>query len=329
MSGFETTPQKPVSNTSKELSERMALKKLPHPIPYQGSKRNLAPDIIRYFPEQIDVLYEPFAGSAAMSIAAAREGLAKSFYINDLNKPLVDLWDEIINRPDQLSEKYERLWYDQLSDPKAFYIKVRDEFNKTGAPQLFLYLLARCVKASVRYNARGEFNQSPDNRRKGMKPQTMKIQIMGASYFLKGKTTVTSVNYRDVLKLAGPEDLVYMDPPYQGVCGNRDTRYLESVQFCEFVEALEELNSRHIRYIVSYDGRTGDKSYGKTLPDELNLTLIELDAGRSSQATLLGKKVVTIESLYLSPALADELAHVPTLYRYTRGEQLCLMEGRA
>ena len=307
----------------------MKLKKLPHPIPYQGSKRNLAPDILRYFPEQIDVLYEPFAGSAAMTIATAEAGLAQSFHLNDLNKPLIDLWEEIINRPDQLAEKYTNLWNDQLADPKAFYVKVRDEFNRTGAPHLFLYLLARCVKASVRYNARGEFNQSPDNRRKGMKPQTMKMQIMGASYFLKGKTETASANYRDILKLAEPKDLVYMDPPYQGVCGNRDTRYLESVQFCEFVEALEELNSRQIRYIVSYDGRTGDKSYGKTLPDELNLTLIELDAGRSSQATLLGRKDVTIESLYLSPALADELAHVPTLYRYTRGEQLCLMEGRA
>ncbi len=307
----------------------MKLKMLPHPIPYQGSKRNLAPDILRYFPEQIDVLYEPFAGSAAMTIAAAEAGLAQTFRINDLNKPLIDLWDEIINRADRLAAKYEKLWNDQLSDPKAFYVKVRDEFNRTGEPHLFLYLLARCVKASVRYNARGEFNQSPDNRRKGMKPQTMKMQIMGASYFLKGKTTTASTNYRDVLKLTEPEDLVYMDPPYQGVCGNRDTRYLESVQFCEFVEALEELNRRKIRYIVSYDGRTGDKSYGNTLPDELNLTLIELDAGRSSQATLLGRKDVTIESLYLSPALADELAHVPTLYRYTRGEQLCLMEGRA
>jgi len=307
----------------------MKLKKLPHPIPYQGSKRNLAPDILRYFPEQIDVLYEPFAGSAAMTIAAAESGLAQSFHLNDLNKPLIDLWEEIVNRPDQLAEKYAKLWNDQLSDPKTFYVKIRDEFNRTGSPHLFLYLLARCVKASVRYNARGEFNQSPDNRRKGMKPQTMKMQIMGASYFLKDKTATASTNYRDILKLAEPKDLVYMDPPYQGVCGNRDTRYLESVQFCEFVEALEELNSRQIRYIVSYDGRTGDKSYGKTLPDDLNLTLIELDAGRSSQATLLGRKDVTIESLYLSPALADELAHVPTLYRYTRGEQLCLMEGRA
>lgn len=307
----------------------MKLKKLPHPIPYQGSKRNLAPDILRYFPEQIDVLYEPFAGSAAITIAAAEAGLAQSFHLNDLNKPLIDLWEEIINRPDQLSKKYTKLWNDQLSDPKAFYVKIRDEFNRTGAPHLFLYLLARCVKASVRYNARGEFNQSPDNRRKGMKPQTMQMQIMGASYFLKDKTATASVNYRDILKYAEPKDLVYMDPPYQGVCGNRDTRYLESVQFCEFVEALEELNSRQIRYIVSYDGRTGDKSYGKILPDDLNLTLIELDAGRSSQATLLGRKDVTIESLYLSPALSDELAHVPTLYRYTRGEQMCLMEGRA
>jgi DNA adenine methylase len=307
----------------------MKLKNLPHPIPYQGSKRNLAPDILRYFPEHIDVLYEPFAGSAAMSIAAAEAELAKSFYINDLNKPLIDLWDEIINRPDQLVTKYEQLWNDQHADPKEFYVKVRDDFNKTGAPHLFLYLLARCVKASVRYNARGEFNQSPDNRRNGMKPQTMKMQIMGASYYLKGKTKTASTNYRDVLKLAKAKDLVYMDPPYQGVCGNRDTRYLESVQFCEFVEALAELNARKIRYIVSYDGRTGDKSYGKTLPNDLNLTLIELDAGRSSQATLLGRNDVTIESLYLSPALADELAHVPTLYRYTRGEQLCLMEGRA
>ncbi|MBM3301588.1 MAG: DNA adenine methylase, partial [Deltaproteobacteria bacterium] len=150
-----------------------------------------------------------------------------------------------------------------------------------------------------------------------------------ASYYLKGKTTVSSMNYRDILDKATPADLVYMDPPYQGVCGNRDTRYLQNVQFCEFVQALDELNKRGIRYLVSYDGRTGDKIHGKRLPNDLSLTLIELYAGRSSQATLLGRDDVTIESLYLSPSLADELAHVPIVYRYTRGEQLCLMEGRS
>ena len=119
-----------------------------------------------------------------------------------------------------------------------------------------------------------------------------------------------------------------MDPPYQGVCGNRDSRYLQSVQYCEFVTALEQLNSRNIRYLVSYDGRTGTKSFGTALPDDLDLTLIELYAGRSTQATLLGRDDVTIESLYISQSLAKELANIPIVYRYTRGEQLCLMEGR-
>lgn len=306
----------------------MKTKTVPHPIPYQGSKRNLAPEILRYFPLKFATLYEPFAGSAAMTIAAASNGLGDCYHINDLNKPLMDLWRAIIETPQEIAAQYEALWQRQLDDPRSFYDAVRDDFNRTGKPDLFLYLLARCVKGSVRYNSQGEFNQSPDNRRQGMRPETMRLQILGASYYLKGKTTVSSMNYRDILDRASPADLVYMDPPYQGVCGNRDSRYLQNVQFCEFVQSLEQLNQKGIRYLVSYDGRTGAKTHGKRLPDDLNLTLIELYAGRSSQATLLGRDDVTIESLYLSPRLADELAHVPTVYRYTRGEQLCLLEGR-
>ena len=200
--------------------------------------------------------------------------------------------------------------------------------STTGRPDLYLYLLARCVKGSVRYNSCGEFNQSPDNRRKGMRPETMRQQILGVSHLLRGKTDITALDYREVLGKAMPGDLVYMDPPYQGVCRNRDPRYFEAVYVGDFIAALGALNRRGIRYLVSYDGRTGDKIHGGILPQELNLTLIELYAGRSSQATLLGRDEITIESFYLSPALADELVHVPFVYRYTRGEQLCLLEGR-
>lgn len=306
----------------------MRPKRIPHPIPYQGSKRNLAPEILRYFPKDIDTLYEPFAGSAAISIAAAATGLCRRFVINDLNKPLADLLDQIINDPEKLADEYQNLWFEQLDDPRAFYNKIRDEFNQTGEPALFLYLLARCVKASVRYNAHGEFNQSADHRRKGMKPETMRMQVLGVSYFLKGKTVTRSKNYRDILALAGPKDMIYMDPPYQGVCGNRDTRYLQRVQFGEFVEEIKKLNDKKVRFIISYDGRTGRKSHGKPLPAELNLSLIELDAGRSSQATLLGRDFVTIESLYLSPALAAQLSNAPTPHRYAPGEQSALLESR-
>jgi DNA adenine methylase len=68
---------------------------------------------------------------------------------------------------------------------------VRAEFNKTKRPDYLLYLLARCVKASVRYNANGDFNQSPDNRRLGRNPQQMMDDILFVSKLLFGKTTAT------------------------------------------------------------------------------------------------------------------------------------------
>lgn len=140
---------------------------IPHPIPYQGSKRALAKHIIANFPTDVDRVIEPFAGSSAVSLAAAYHGRANKFILNDFNKALVSLWEEIIYRPDEIGNGYEKLWHEQQNRERDYYDFVRTEFNKTGRADYFLYLLARCVKASVRYNSYGEFNQSPDNRRKG------------------------------------------------------------------------------------------------------------------------------------------------------------------
>jgi hypothetical protein len=38
---------------------------------YQGSKRNLAPAILGYFPERVGTLIKPSAGSVALTLAAA------------------------------------------------------------------------------------------------------------------------------------------------------------------------------------------------------------------------------------------------------------------
>ena len=74
------------------------------------------------------------------------------------------------------------------------------------------------------------------------------------------------------------------------------------------------MNENDLSYIISYDGQTGGKSHGKTLPPTLSLKHLSIHAGRSSQATLLGEKHETVESLYLSPVLVERLHdenHVP------------------
>lgn len=277
--------------------------KIPQPIPYQGSKRQIAPTILKHFPAAISSLVEPFAGSAALSIAAASHNRASHFWINDKNAPLIDLWQEIINQPESLADKYECLWHDQLGNEREFYAMVRSRFNKQHNTADFLYLLARCVKAAIRYNSKGEFNNSPDNRRKGARPLEMRWRISRASALLKGRTQLTSWDYKKVLDNCTENDLVYMDPPYQGVCGRFNQRYLPKVDHDEFSTELAKLNERNFMFAVSYDGRTGTKTYGAPLSSELKLNHLELNTGRSTQATLLGRSDATFESLYLSPAL--------------------------
>ena len=274
----------------------------PQPFPYQGSKRRIAPKILRHLPGSVARLVEPFAGSAALSIAVARRRGASRYWINDAHEPLVALWREILDRPLELANGYAFLWNDQHGREREYYDEVRDRFNSEHDPPDFLYLLARCVKAAVRYNANGEFNNTPDNRRRGARPSEMRRRLLEVSGLLKGRTRLTSWDYREVLRGCSASDLVYMDPPYQGVCRGRDHRYSPSIDHDRFCEDLADLTRRGIMFAVSYDGRTGDKRFGRDLPASLGLSHLEIRAGRSTQATLLGRRDVTYESLYISPA---------------------------
>ena len=280
---------------------------IPHPFPYQGSKRGIAQYILPYFPNSVRCLIEPFCGSGAVSIAAATHGLAKQFWLNDLNEPLMELWKEILESPNELAGDYEKLWNEQQPNKKEFFFQIRDEFNATHQPHHLLYLLARIVKGSVRYSAEGKFNQSADNRRWGMRPKTMRQQILGVSALLAGRTTLSAVNFHMVVVKADKDALVYMDPPYQGISFTRDHRYYNGLSYDEFVDTLQIMNEKEVSYIISYDGQTGGKTHGKLLPHRLSLEHLNIHTGRSSQATLLGYNHETVESLYLSPALVERL----------------------
>ncbi len=110
---------------------------------------------------------------------------------------------------------------------------------------------------------------------------------------------------------AASADFLYMDPPYLGTSIGRDKRYAHQLGSEELVTGLRNLRERSLRFALSYDGMTGDKVYGPPLPEELGLTRLLLHAGTSSQATLSGlRKGDTIESLYMSPGLAEKIHQI-------------------
>lgn len=282
-------------------------KTAPHIVQYQGSKRKLAPQILNYLPRSFNRFIEPFAGMAAMSIAVASENRCNRFIINDINAPLISLLQDAIENPETLHRKYSDLWEQQFSYPegseKHFY-HIRELFNNgEKESQLILYLIARCVKGSVRYGANGNFNQSPDKRRNGTNPTTLLKNISEISILLNGKCSFYSLDYKEILRQARQGDIIYMDPPYQGVCNSRDPRYFSGIDFQDFVAALEDLNMRGINYLISYDGSCGDKKYGIDLPEELGLSKVMLRAGVSTQSVFNGGNSETVEALYISQGL--------------------------
>lgn len=289
--------------------------KIPHIVQYQGSKRKLALQILGYMPKKFNRLVEPFSGMAAISVAAAYQNRAEAYYINDLNGPLISILETAVNRPEKLIAEYEKLWQEQFTfsaNHVDHYYEVRRRFNEGDYSAVnMLYLLARCVKGSVRYGKAGNFNQSPDKRRHGTTPVNLKKNVYLVSELLQGKTVFSSLDYHMVLEKAQPGDVIYMDPPYQGVSNVRDSRYFSGVDFTDFVESLGFLNKKGIDYIVSYDGCCGDRQYGNELPAELECRKILLDAGLSSQATLLGKRETTYEALYVSKGLTKNIIDFP------------------
>ena len=296
--------------------------KTPHIVQYQGSKRLLASQILQYMPRKFNRLFEPFSGMAAITIAVAKENRANQYYINDINEPIVRILQEAIDTPVSLIDRYTNVWTEQFSYKEGHlehFYHIRNCFNEgEQTAENMLYLLARCVKGSVRYGRNGNFNQSPDKRRHGTNPKNMTENVLAISAILKGKVNFSATDYREILKTAESGDLIYLDPPYQGVSNKKDNRYFSGVDFEEFSESIAVLDKRKIDYIISYDGECGEKGYGQDLPKSLNCKKIMLNAGVSTQSTLLGKKDTTFESLYISDNITAMITPIP--------EQIMLME---
>ncbi|MYA37927.1 MAG: DNA adenine methylase, partial [Gammaproteobacteria bacterium] len=113
---------------------------VPHPIPYQGSKRKLAPAIDQYVPEGIGTFYEPFAGSAAMTIYAACHRRASRFVIADSLAPMVNLLQAIVEDPEGTATRYGEIWRGQSAEDAQYFYRVRDRFNEHKNPVDLLYL---------------------------------------------------------------------------------------------------------------------------------------------------------------------------------------------
>lgn len=287
----------------------------PQPFPLQGSKRGQVPVINRLIPPGRPRLVEPFCGSAAVSIGARYDALVSDVSISDANASIVRLWRDILACSDDLVARYERIWSAQFdsadSDPRGYFNLVRERYNcaDEGDTADFLFLLNRIVKAALRYGKNGKMNQSADGRRTGAKPATVRERLRAVSSLMEGSDALHR-DWRDALREATADDLIYLDPPYQGTTDTRDQRYLSGMSVDTFEEGVRAAVARGLSLIISYDALRGPAIYGRPLDPDLELLALDVITGVSAQGTLLGRKQEAHETIYLSPAVVERLGGV-------------------
>jgi DNA adenine methylase len=263
-------------------------------IKWSGSKRKLAKFIVPHIPDS-GTYFEPFIGGGSILGAI---GPRKS-YAGDVIPELIDLWNAIKTSPDSLSRKYEKHWHGLQSQGHTYYYEVRESFNRMRKPEDLLFLSRTCVNGLIRFNTSGNFNNSLHHTRPGIHPTTLSEIILQWSE-LVSKTNFVATDYKKLLTKAKAGDIVYLDPPYMGNKG----RYQKiDFDFDELWATLEDLNKKKILWILSLDGKSGDRNYSKALQEPLKLSKQSflLDGENSAFPRLLNNRLDKVkESLFIN-----------------------------
>ena len=311
-------------------------------IKWSGSKRKQAPYIVSKFPKEINTYYECFLGGASvlhelLNQIACGSISCKHIVCSDINKDLINVWNMFKN-PDTRQKLYDgycelhkalkrRGEYIEGTEPnrthitkcQTLYYETRQQYNdyidrneySNKRTIIFYWITRTCFNGLIRYNPKtNHFNASFHvGGRFGITPN--ELQSVFKSWgcvidsFIKNGGTIEFVNksYDDVICDAKEGDVVYMDPPYENAtgmyfCKELDTKY--------FWNVLSKLNTKNVKWLLSYDGLSGDNDATANVPN-IYKTHEYVNSGHSSFKKLKSKstkekknKDVVKDSLYIN-----------------------------
>jgi len=261
-------------------------------VKWSGSKRTVAGRLRHLFP-RASRYFEPFVGGGALlPFRPCRDAVA-----GDVIDELICLWICIRDAPDKTAAQYEKRWQRLQERGHTAYYAIRDDFNRTRNPHDFLFLTRTCVNGLIRFNGDGDFNNSLHHTRPGIAPHRLREIILKWSAALQGVSFATA-DYRETLATAGEDDLIFLDPPYAATRG----RY-SKVRFDvpAFYAELDRLNRVGAKWIVTFDGYAGDRTYTESLPAGLFEAHLALPTGNSPFTKLMRTGVdAVVESVYLN-----------------------------
>ena len=187
-------------------------------VKWVGGKRGLLSQIIPLLPKSFNNYFEPFVGGGALFFELSKMGILenKEVFLFDINAELINAYNVVKNYPNQLLNELETF---KQKHSKEFYYEVRswdreNDFLQRSDIQRasrFIYLNKTCFNGLYRVNKNNQ-NNVPMGSYKNPNICDYSV-ILSASQALQN-ANILNVSYKEVLKIASKNDLVYFDPPY-------------------------------------------------------------------------------------------------------------------
>jgi DNA adenine methylase len=242
-----------------------------------GSKQRYASQIAYYFPPRFGTYYEPFLGSGGVLATLYPEKAIGS----DIFAPLIEIWKTLHDNPQKLKDWYTERWHIMKSAERvAGYEKIKASYNASPNGADLLFLCRSCYGGVVRFRQKDGYMSTPCGPHDPIPPQKFAQRVEEWHRRTEGTEFILS-DYKEIMEMAKPGDLIYCDPPYshsQTILYGAQTFILE-----ELFESIERCKSRGVYVVLSIDGtkRSGKVECEIPLPKRLFECEIFVNCGRS------------------------------------------------
>src|SRR6266851_5159343 len=199
---------------------------------WAGGKRQLLPQLRRFYPPAFSRYIEPFLGSGAVFfylLCSCRLDVHDVTLI-DANPDLIGCYETVRDSTSAVADALEQLAAGHAREGNAFYYRVRNQrFNPERARRrdaggriaytpalaaMFIYLNRTGYNGLFRVNSQGAFNV-PAGRYARPDIVNRERLVTVAQALASSRIRLHCASFTTVLDIARPDDFLYIDPPYE------------------------------------------------------------------------------------------------------------------
>lgn len=198
-------------------------------VKWAGGKTSLIPQITKYFPFElkngkIEKYIEPFVGGGAVLIDILQKYDVKQAYAFDINKDLINCYNVIKYKVEDLIQKLEKKEKEFLAlcidERQKYFYDIRTKYNSyflnteldVERASEFIFLNRTCFNGLYRVNKSGKFNV-PFGKYKN--PTICDSRNLRNLSILFKNTIFKYGDYKESESLIDENTFVYFDPPYR------------------------------------------------------------------------------------------------------------------